>query len=877
MHAFLHKSFSKITAVILVFLITFGFTFSIQAKESKNMDIRYVYVNCNAPVAGDGTKEKPFNTVEEAKDYVRTLDKTKGDIVVEIADGEYSLTETLAFGNRDRGSENCRISYVAAEGAKPIISGGEKIKGWSLHDVENNIYKATVPSGMTFRQLYVDGEKALRARSGKVGEYTTRIEGAERIKSEKVLPELMTEDTTEARAQADDGTIFIKKSDGTFNGEWGQLESVELHIFTAWSVNILRVRSATLEGDIYSVKVQDEEAELVFNRQHPNIDGYTLRNFVYYVENAYELMDEAGEWYLDESTDTVYYKAPEDTDMSKKEVTVPRLETLVEISGTLDEPIENLTFSGLTFEYTAWNMPSERGFVDGQAMQYVTRTVFGNNDVGVGRPASAILVRNAKGVDFIGNTIQNTGATGIDFHYGAVDCKLESNTIRNIGGNGISVGKFVSDDNVDYHVPYNPEDEREICDGIAVVNNEIYNVGTDFECAVGIACGYPKNLLIANNTIYNVPYSGISVGFGWTKESNAMSGNRIIRNDIHHTSTILCDAGGIYTLSEQPDSEIAENYIHDITLTPWADYGTSGIYLDEGTGGYVVTDNLIEKAYGINPHIAGVNYIYNNLISEDKTLNTKRAKTIKANAGVQKNFSIESLPENRIADIETDPSKNMLSHTVLDDNFEFYSEKSLKNAGWHIEKEQKDKVSVENIDGNNVLKIISLQENTKVYSSLRPDDYIVTYDFCFADELQGSDGLYNILREGKNKYTANITPTYTSTVRLELKGQNEVGKAVEINVGEWYTCKTLVRERTIYIKVWAKGKEEPIKWDVIREMDKETCNNGRVGFEFYSTNQGDVYIDNVRANILAENEFALIMQKIIVKLCELVLKIFSVG
>ncbi len=637
-------------ACILILMTFFGANFGMRtANEQERYIARRVYVDASAPNGGNGTEGNPFNTIEDAKLYVKTLSREEGDIVVEIADGTYNLTEALVFTSADGGEENSTVSYVAREGATPVISGGEKISGWTLHDGENNIYKARVPTGVIFRQLYVGGKLATRARSGSANEYTTRIAGAERIKESVVLPELMVEDSALSRAQADDGTIFINQADGTFNENWGNLEKVELHVFTAWCVNILRVKSCTLNDGVYGVKIQDEEADLVFNRPHPNLDGYTHRNFIYYVENAYELMDEDDEWYLDESTATLYYKAPLGVNLNELEVVYPSLETLVKIEGTLENPIKNLTFSGLTFRYSAWNEPTEHGFVDGQAMQYVTRATFKTNDVAVARPSAGILVQCAENVEFRGNVIENMGATGIDLYYGTKNCTVQNNVIQNICGNGVSVGKFVEDQNVDYHVPYNPKDEREICTNDKIVNNVIFNVGTYFESAVGVACGYPKNILIANNTISYVPYTGISVGFGWTKEGNAMSGNRIIRNDIHHVTTVLCDAGAIYTLSEQPNSEITENYIHDITLTPWADYGTSGIYLDEGTGGYVVTDNVIEKAYGINPHVTGVNYIYDNIISTENVVNTARARRIKANAGVQEDFSLATLPRPQTA------------------------------------------------------------------------------------------------------------------------------------------------------------------------------------------------------------------------------------
>lgn len=46
----------------------------------------------------------------------------------------------------------------------PIVSGGGRITGWTLFDADKNIYQAPVDAGLDFRQIYVDGARAIRAR-----------------------------------------------------------------------------------------------------------------------------------------------------------------------------------------------------------------------------------------------------------------------------------------------------------------------------------------------------------------------------------------------------------------------------------------------------------------------------------------------------------------------------------------------------------------------------------------------------------------------------------------------------------------------------------------------------------------------------------------
>ncbi len=824
-----------------------------KADEGDVLELSDYYVDVTGSDKNPGTKDAPFRTLEKARDTVRKYNgNMANDIVIHIGSGVFELEDTFELTDKDSGSNGHRVIYEGQGKDKTVISGGTEVTGWTLYDADKNIYCAKVEDGLNFRQLYIDGTKAVRARSGKTGQYDKRILDAERIKDGKVLPELLLGDSADAKAQADDGTIFISKNDGTFSSEWGNLNDVELHIFSAWTVNILRVKSAELDGSRYSIKVADEEAELIFNRQHPNIDGYShmsTRNFVYYVENAYELIDEENEWYLDRETNTAYLKAPVGVDPNKKQITVPKLETVINVNGTLDKPVENVTFRNLSVQYSSWLKPSEEGFVDGQSMQYITRTVFAKNDAGVGRPSAGILVTGAKKVEFDNNKIANMGATGIDFFWGTDHCVISNNEIENISGNGVSVGKFAENSEVDYHVPYNPADKREICTGDMIVNNKITNVGTDYESAVAVAAGYPKNILIANNTISYSPYTGITVGFGWTKSPNAMSGNRIIRNEIHHVTTMLCDAGGIYTLSEQPGSKMLQNYIHDIVLPKWADYGTFGIYLDEGTGGYAVNENILENAYTINQHATGENLVYGNYLNPSGTVVSDRADEIKKLAGVQEKIDIEEL----LALTEASEQQGNETERLTEDNFDGYGAGAFASDKWTVGDGQDSLVKiVEGADGNKYVEIVSHGSNTTLYSTYSFGANVTTFDFMFPKNLTQYEGIYNVIRKSSITYTSNITPAYWTSVRLETKGDSETGISKEIKSETWYTCKTMVNGRTMYMKAWERGAAEPEEWDVIRDMNDDVKSDCMLGIEFYAFSDASVYIDNVAIDVIKE-------------------------
>ena len=454
-----------------------------------------------------------------------------------------------------------------------------------------------------------------------------------------MIPEHLNYWGEDSLVPASYGEIYLNANEfQNFNN----LTDVELHVLTAWVKNVLRVKAAETKDGITTIRIQDNENRLIFNRLHPNIDGYShmsTRDFVYYIENAYELIDGDNEWYLDESTDTVYIKVPENTDINSSEVVIPRLEKLISTGTTDGSKIQNLSFEGLTFRYSSWTVPSTDGLVDVQAGMYANYCIFKTNDVGILRPSAAIYVSNTENFALKNCTVENMGAAGIDLHYGTKNSVIQDNLIQNISGNGVMTGKFAVDEKNDIHIAYNPKDESDICTGDRIVNNRVLHIGTDYESSVGICAGYPRDILIANNEVAYAPYTGISVGFGWSNADNAMKNNRILNNEIHHTSQILCDAGGIYTLSKQPDSEMSGNFIHDIVLPEWADYGTNGIYMDEQTEGYTVKYNVLENACGVGMNRVGQNDYKKGTIYIDKKWNPA-AEAIKDNAGVIENFDV---------------------------------------------------------------------------------------------------------------------------------------------------------------------------------------------------------------------------------------------
>jgi hypothetical protein len=163
---------------------------------------------------------------------------------------------------------------------------------------------------------------------------------------------------------------------------------------------------------------------------------------------------------------------------------------------------------------------------------------------------------------------------------------------RDLGGNGLQLGGF-QDGGIETHLPYNPTDEREICTHERIANNVVTDCGSEDWGSVGICVGYAREVVIDHNEVFDVPYTGISVGWGWTKSKNCLRDNQIHANRLHHVATRMCDTSGIYILSAQPGTVVSENYIDGIKMSPHVDLPDHWfyLYLDEGSSFVTVRDN----------------------------------------------------------------------------------------------------------------------------------------------------------------------------------------------------------------------------------------------------------------------------------------------
>src|SRR5262245_27044507 len=92
---------------------------------------------------GDGSIDNPWQSLERARDAVRSLaGNMSGDIVVYLGGGTYPLSNTLLFTPSDSGTNGFTVYYKSQPGEVPVVSGGKTISGWVPE--AGGIYRADV-------------------------------------------------------------------------------------------------------------------------------------------------------------------------------------------------------------------------------------------------------------------------------------------------------------------------------------------------------------------------------------------------------------------------------------------------------------------------------------------------------------------------------------------------------------------------------------------------------------------------------------------------------------------------------------------------------------------------------------------------------------
>jgi parallel beta-helix repeat protein len=498
-----------------------------------------------------GAADGPFKTLERARDAIRAAILLRGmqaDAEVIVRGGDYYLSKPLLFDEHDSGQNGFDVIYKAASGETPILHGGNLITGWKVFT--ENVYVADVDPGTKFYTLYENGLRASEARFPNEGYLRTRPTTGEAQHQFEFSPgELPVLDSTNGLK------IYVWPGGGELN----------------WETEVIPVASIDYPKSLVT---------LTDNAIYPVNNGGSR----YFLEDSLALLDSPGEFYLDSINGKLYYW-PRHQPIEDQQIIAPSVTRLVGFVGSAPStPVQNMRLQGLTLMGTDF-------------LEKFTRPWYFAHLNG------SIAVSNAAHIEIQDCHIFDGGLTGIYISGSADGITVRGNLIHNVGFNGIWLNGPSSDS------PYFNQNNT-------IVNNYIHHTGELVGQGAGIVLENSNDNRVSYNLIHDTPrYSisqkgspaasligrtlnGVEVTRANVNDYLKIFGNVISYNDLSQANQDSQDTGVIeaYGLG-RPGNRIENNLIHDSNIN--LSFGF-GIYMDDGSDGVIIQNNLIQNLQNAN-------------------------------------------------------------------------------------------------------------------------------------------------------------------------------------------------------------------------------------------------------------------------------------
>ncbi|MBL9166152.1 MAG: right-handed parallel beta-helix repeat-containing protein [Verrucomicrobiales bacterium] len=486
-----------------------------------------------------GTKEKPFATLERARDAVRARKSGPGNVTVWLRGGDYRRTNALELTKADSGTVSAPVVWSAYRNERVRLLGGQVLTGFeTLRD--EAILDRLDPSArgqvlqLNLRTLGITrfGEMKSRgfARSTTPSHcelfFKQRPMVLARWPNEGTWEKIAGFPTESGKNDDHGGNIGELPGGFLYSGDrprrWRDTSHVWVHGYWAWDWANSYERVSRLDLD----------RRLIQTAPPHGLYGFRASQRFHFL-NVLEELDQPGEWFLDDASGSLYFWPP---------APIVSGQTILSL---MDQPVIRLT-----------------------EVEFVT----------------------ARGL-----TIEATRGSGVEIKAGKSN-RIESCLLRNLGNLGVSVsggtdhGVVGCDifDTGDGGVSLGGGDRQTLSPaGHFVENCHFQRQGRWSKCYVPAVLLNGVGHRVSHNLIHDHPHCAI-----------LFTGNDhlIEFNDIHHIAQETGDVGAIYTGRDYSyrGNRIRHNYIHE---TGGVGMGSMGVYMDDCVSGTEVYGNVFYKVH----------------------------------------------------------------------------------------------------------------------------------------------------------------------------------------------------------------------------------------------------------------------------------------
>lgn len=503
------------TALAIVAIVVLAVT----ASADRDVDL---YVAPNGDDGNPGTKEKPFASLERARDAIRRRRQSGASqvpITVWIRGGEYVRSETFQLQLENSGTSEAPVAYRAFGTERVHLVGGRRLLPAWFQRLTDRAVRARLETQVRDRVLALDLKSRGITNYGELGSLAGGMklffngrrlplarwpnDGWALARSARTLG-VGADAAAELANERKLGQTLAFQYDGDPPNHWSSLECVWLRGY--WQQEY--------QYDGWNPAGFDRDARRIgLNWQAP-AHLQTWRRF--FAANVLEEIDQPGEWYLDRKTGFLYLYPPAGFDDGRLLASMLQ-EAMIALDNT-----SHITIQGLTLE----------------AMRGAAVVVHG----GTHNLIAGCVIRNAsQGVILANGT--NNGVAGCDLY------DLDSMGIRMSGGDRrtLSPAAHYAENN---HIHHYARLLKTWHPGI-----KVQGVG----------------MRVAHNRIHDAPQYAISY-----------EGNDHVfeYNDMHDLCLEMSDVGVIGTGTDWTyrGNVIRYNYIHDIPERPYP--GVIGVYFD---------------------------------------------------------------------------------------------------------------------------------------------------------------------------------------------------------------------------------------------------------------------------------------------------------